>query len=85
MLPHVPPPHAVAAAAAAAAAVGQLPHFMGNTVDDYIRDTVSIEKDVEGLCFTYRNNLYRNVRFVDREESKKCIVPCTRTCVCVHA
>ncbi|KAH8064814.1 methenyltetrahydrofolate cyclohydrolase [Aureococcus anophagefferens] len=32
-------------------------------------------KDVEGLCTTYRHNLYRNIRRVDRW--RRSIVPCT--------
>lgn len=32
-------------------------------MDDYLRDTVSIRKDVEGLSNTYRRNLYHNVRY----------------------
>jgi methylenetetrahydrofolate dehydrogenase (NAD+) len=32
---------------------------------------------VEGLCFTYRRNLYRNIRHVDAAKQKKCILPCT--------
>ena len=31
-------------------------------MDDYLRDTVSVRKDVEGLCNTYRRNLYHNIR-----------------------
>lgn len=33
---------------------------------------------MEGLCHTYRSNLYRNVRFLDYPyNSKKCLLPCT--------
>ncbi|CAI2174278.1 9938_t:CDS:2 [Funneliformis geosporum] len=32
---------------------------------------------VEGLCHKYIYNMYHNVRFLDREETKKCIIPCT--------
>jgi methylenetetrahydrofolate dehydrogenase (NAD+) len=51
--------------------------FNGGSMDDYLRDSISPEKDVEGLCHTYRNNLYRNIRFMDMQENKKCILPCT--------
>ena len=39
-----------------------MPSFFGGSMDDYLRDTVSFKKDVEGLSFTYRFNLYRNIR-----------------------
>lgn len=32
-------------------------------MDDYLRDTVSIRKDVEGLSNAYRRNLYHNIRY----------------------
>ena len=51
--------------------------FAGGSQDDYLRDSIAVEKDVEGLCHTYRSNLYRNIRFVDAEQQKKCILPCT--------
>lgn len=41
---------------------GAFPSFFGGSMDDYLRDTVSTRKDVEGLCHTYRRNLYHNVR-----------------------
>ena len=56
---------------------GQVESFSGESQDDYLRDTVSYKCDVEGLCHQYRSNLYRNVRFVDREHTKKCVLPCT--------
>ncbi|CAM9388914.1 unnamed protein product [Chrysoparadoxa australica] len=61
---------------------GAAPSFYGGSMDDHMRNTVSIEKDVEGLCHTYRDNLYRNVRYVDAEKTKKCILPCTPLAVC---
>lgn len=39
-------------------------------MDDYLRDSVPIEKDVEGLCHTYRHNLYHNIRYVDTQSQK---------------
>lgn len=43
---------------------GAFPSFYGGSMDDYLRDTVSIRKDVEGLSNTYRRNLYHNIRWV---------------------
>ena len=41
-------------------------------------DSVSFKCDVEGLCHTYRSNLYRNVRFLDYpRNNQKCLLPCT--------
>jgi methylenetetrahydrofolate dehydrogenase (NAD+) len=52
--------------------------FSGASQDDYLRDTVSYKCDVEGLCHTYRTNLYRNVRFLDYPTNTlKCLLPCT--------
>jgi len=47
-------------------------------MDEYLRDSISIEKDVEGLCHTYRHNLYHNKRYLDAPDNNiKCILPCT--------
>jgi methylenetetrahydrofolate dehydrogenase (NAD+) len=48
-------------------------------MDDFLRDSVSIKKDVEGLCQFYRGNLYRNIRYVDEDAAReqKCVLPCT--------
>ena len=52
--------------------------YSGTSQDDYIRDTVSFQCDVEGLCHLYRSNLYRNVRYLDAPHNHiKCILPCT--------
>ena len=57
---------------------GQEESFSGASQDDYLRDTVSHKCDVEGLCHTYRTNLYRNVRFLDYpSNTQKCLLPCT--------
>ncbi|KAJ1490001.1 putative methylene tetrahydrofolate dehydrogenase [Baffinella frigidus] len=71
---------------------GTAPSFYGGNMDDYLRDSVPIEKDVEGLCHTYRRNLYHNIRYIDAhtqanqggilvesttENTKKCLLPCT--------
>lgn len=55
---------------------GQRPSFHGPSQDDYLRDCISLFKDVEGLCHFYRRSLYRNRRLVDGED-KKCVAPCT--------
>jgi methylenetetrahydrofolate dehydrogenase (NAD+) len=52
--------------------------FSGASQDDYIRDTVSYQCDVEGLCHLYRTNLYRNIRYLDYPNNTlKCVLPCT--------
>mmetsp|Transcript_76148 Transcript_76148/g.235791 ORF Transcript_76148/g.235791 Transcript_76148/m.235791 type:complete len:334 (+) Transcript_76148:66-1067(+) len=56
---------------------GQRPSFHGGAQDDYLRDSVSAFKDVEGLSHYYRRALYRNQRYVDPESTKKCVLPCT--------
>lgn len=57
---------------------GQEESFSGASQDDYLRDSVSFKCDVEGLCHTYRSNLYRNVRFLDYPvNNQKCLLPCT--------
>ncbi|KAL3901469.1 MAG: hypothetical protein SGCHY_000575 [Lobulomycetales sp.] len=60
----------------------------GGAQDQYLQNTVSVSKvlprisvdvtqDVEGLSHTYRSNMYRNIRFLDQEKTRKCIIPCT--------
>jgi methylenetetrahydrofolate dehydrogenase (NAD+) len=57
---------------------GQEESFSGASQDDYLRDSVSIKCDVEGLCHSYRTNLYRNVRYLDHPtNNQKCLLPCT--------
>lgn len=52
-------------------------------MDDYLRDSIVPEKDVEGLCYTYRMNLYRNRRWLSEAhqtnvtQPHKCLLPCT--------
>lgn len=55
------------------------PIFPGNpTHDKYIQETVSLQKDVEGLCHKHLYNMYHNVRFLDPPSNlKKSILPCT--------
>ena len=47
----------------------------GGGHDQYIQNCVSPFKDVEGLCHTFRFNMYHNIRFIDVQ--KKSIIPCT--------
>ncbi|KAI9907187.1 hypothetical protein PsorP6_002878 [Peronosclerospora sorghi] len=56
---------------------GPFPSFFGGTMDDFLRDSISIKKDVEGLCHFYRGKLYRNIRYVDDDRTQKCVLPCT--------
>jgi len=60
---------------------GGRPSFHGPSMDDYLRDCVTLFKDVEGLCHYYRRALYRNKRYVSGDDekgpSKKCVLPCT--------
>jgi len=56
---------------------GSLPSFFGGSMDNYLRDCISPQKDVEGLCHEYRQALYHNERFLDASKTKKCILPCT--------
>ncbi|KAK0628464.1 hypothetical protein B0T17DRAFT_154390 [Bombardia bombarda] len=55
------------------------PIWPGNHQQDkYIQETVSLAKDVEGLCHTHLFNMYHNVRFLDPPANKKkSILPCT--------
>ncbi|KAM0330037.1 hypothetical protein ACHAQA_004208 [Verticillium albo-atrum] len=55
------------------------PIFPGNPIHDkYIQETVSLAKDVEGLCHKHLYNMYHNIRFLDPEHQlKKSILPCT--------
>ncbi|KAI0846885.1 putative methylenetetrahydrofolate dehydrogenase [Daldinia vernicosa] len=55
------------------------PIFPGNPAHDrYVQETVSLSKDVEGLCHKHIHNMYYNVRFLDPPQNlKKSILPCT--------
>lgn len=55
------------------------PIFPGNpTHDKYIQETVSVAKDVEGLCHTHLFNMYHNTRFLDPPTNqRKSLLPCT--------
>ena len=45
--------------------------------DNYLQSIISPFKDVEGLCQTFRFNMYNNIRFLDELRVKKCLLPCT--------
>ncbi|KAJ1657200.1 Methylenetetrahydrofolate dehydrogenase [NAD(+)] [Dispira simplex] len=49
----------------------------GDRQDQYLQNVVSPKKDVEGLCHLYCYNMYHNVRFLDDQQTQKCIIPCT--------
>lgn len=49
----------------------------GGTQDQYLQQCVSQTKDVEGLSHIYIKNMYQNVRFLDKEQVQKSILPCT--------
>lgn len=49
----------------------------GNRQDQYLQQVVSLEKDVEGLNHQYIQNMYHNIRYLNKEETKKSILPCT--------
>ena len=45
--------------------------------DNYIKDLVAPEKDIEGLGTYWLRRLYENVRFTDQRHTQKAILPCT--------
>lgn len=49
----------------------------GNRQDQYLQQVLSKDKDVEGLSHIYVQNLYHNVRFLDKAQTQKSILPCT--------
>ncbi|KAK3824952.1 MAG: hypothetical protein J3Q66DRAFT_326490 [Benniella sp.] len=49
----------------------------GDRQDQYLQNVVDVTKDVEGLHHKYVYNMYHNIRFLDKEQTKKCIIPCT--------
>lgn len=48
-----------------------------NRQDQYLQQVLSPEKDVEGLSHRYIQNMYQNIRFLDKEQTQKSILPCT--------
>ncbi|KAF2270416.1 NAD(P)-binding protein [Lojkania enalia] len=51
--------------------------IFGNRQDQYLQQILDISKDVEGLSHRYIFNMYQNIRFLDPENTKKSILPCT--------
>ncbi|KAF2277533.1 bifunctional protein [Westerdykella ornata] len=51
--------------------------IFGSRQDQYLQQIVSIDKDVEGLSHRYIFNMYQNIRFLDLQNTKKSILPCT--------
>ena len=49
----------------------------GTERDQYLRDSVSPGKDIEGLHSFWSRCLYENRRFIDEAQTKKAILPCT--------
>lgn len=49
----------------------------GGGQDQYLQQVLSPEKDVEGLSHLYIQNMYHNIRFLDKAETQKSILPCT--------
>ncbi|XBW36683.1 hypothetical protein QEN19_002257 [Hanseniaspora menglaensis] len=49
----------------------------GDAQDQYLKQVIKMEKDVEGLNHTYYQNMYHNIRYLDEEKKLKSIVPCT--------
>lgn len=48
-----------------------------NEQDNYLKDLVSPQKDIEGLGSFWIRRLYRNERIVDGNQNEKSILPCT--------
>jgi methylenetetrahydrofolate dehydrogenase (NADP+)/methenyltetrahydrofolate cyclohydrolase len=51
--------------------------IFGTEQDHYLRDLIDPSKDVEGLHSFWARCLYENRRFLDADEKKKAILPCT--------
>lgn len=49
----------------------------GSEQDILLQQSISTDKDVEGLSEMFRYNLYHNIRYLDIEKKKKSILPCT--------
>ncbi|CAG8506799.1 430_t:CDS:2 [Ambispora gerdemannii] len=49
----------------------------GDRQDQYLQNIVDYHKDVEGLCHMYVSNMYHNIRYINKDENKKSIIPCT--------
>ncbi len=51
--------------------------IFGTEQDNYIKDQISYQKDVEGLNVFWAKKLYANDRYLDKERTKKSVLPCT--------
>ncbi|KAF2187105.1 NAD(P)-binding protein [Zopfia rhizophila CBS 207.26] len=51
--------------------------IFGSRQDQYLQQIVDVSKDVEGLSHRYIFNMYQNIRFLDPQNTKKSILPCT--------
>ncbi|TLD26267.1 gb [Venturia nashicola] len=51
--------------------------IFGDRQDQYLQQIVDAQKDVEGLSHKYIFNMYQNIRYLDSENTKKSILPCT--------
>lgn len=51
--------------------------IFNNRQDQYLQQIVDVSKDVEGLSHRYIFNMYQNIRFLDENQTKKSILPCT--------
>lgn len=51
--------------------------IFGDRQDQYLQQIVDVSKDVEGLSHRYIFNMYQNIRFLDDNQTKKSILPCT--------
>jgi methylenetetrahydrofolate dehydrogenase (NAD+) len=51
--------------------------IFGTGQDGYLKDLVDFRKDVEGLNSHWIHCLYNNVRMVENDPAKKCVLPCT--------
>lgn len=49
----------------------------GDAQDQYLKEVIKMEKDVEGLNHNYYQNMYHNIRYLDQEKTSKSILPCT--------
>lgn len=67
-------------------AINEDPHVHGvfiyfpvfnNQQDDYLRNLVDYRKDIEAGSNYWTRKLYNNDRFVDGDEDKKALLPCT--------
>ena len=51
--------------------------IFGNRQDQYLQQVTHVNKDVEGLSHRYIFKLYHNERFLDKDMTRKSLLPCT--------